>query len=236
MLNVDLPLHLRHQARARRQAHAPGGRGDQRPRARDCRPSPTSALRGRDRRAAPAAGRRRASVDDLLPEAFAAVPRSGAAHRPHAPLRRAAHGRHGAARGQDRGDGDRRGQDPGGHAARLSRTRSPGSARTSSPSTTTWPAATRSGWGRSTTPSASPSGVIQHEMQYLLRPGVRLARHPARRAPAVHAAARPTTPTSPTARTTSSASTTSATTCASASTRWSSASTTTRSSTRSTRS
>ena len=39
------------------------------------------------------------------------VPRGRAAHRPDAALRRPAHGRHGAAPGQDRRDGDRRGQD-----------------------------------------------------------------------------------------------------------------------------
>ena len=47
------------------------------------------------------------------------MPGSGAADGADAPLRRAAHGRHGAARGQDRRDGDRRGQDARGHAARV---------------------------------------------------------------------------------------------------------------------
>ena len=45
-------------------------------------------------------------------------PGGGAAPGQHAALRRAADGRHGAPRGQDRGDGDRRGQDPRRHAPR----------------------------------------------------------------------------------------------------------------------
>ena len=52
---------------------------------------------------------------------------------------------------------------------------------------------TPSGWGRSTTPSASPSGVIQHEMQYLydpsfVSPDIRLASlRPCTRREAYHA-------------------------------------------------
>ena len=47
------------------------------------------------------------------------MPRGRAAHRPDAALRRPAHGRHGAAPGQDRRDGDGRGQDPRRDAACL---------------------------------------------------------------------------------------------------------------------
>ena len=46
--------------------------------------------------------------------------RGGQAHARPAPFRRAAHRRHGAAPGQDLRDEDRRGQDAGRHAARLS--------------------------------------------------------------------------------------------------------------------
>ena len=74
----------------------------------------------------------REALDDLLPEAFAAV--KEACRRlcgrtwdvvgiplalGHGALRRPAHRRHHAARGQDRRDGDRRGQDPGRHHAAL---------------------------------------------------------------------------------------------------------------------
>ena len=67
------------------------------------------------------------------------------AHDGHAPLRRPADRRHGAARRHDRRDEDRRGQDADRHARRSSSTRSPARASTSSPSTTTSPAATPSG-------------------------------------------------------------------------------------------
>ena len=99
-------------------------------------------------------------LDELLPEAFATV--REACRRlvgttvmvtgrelalGHGALRRAAHRRHRAAPGQDRRDGHRRGQDPRRHAAAVpERARRP-RARTSSPSTTTWPAATRQWMG-----------------------------------------------------------------------------------------
>ena len=60
-----------------------------------------------------------ATLDALLPEAFAVVREASKRDPAHAPLRRAADRRHGPARRQDRRDEDRRGQDPGGDAARL---------------------------------------------------------------------------------------------------------------------
>ena len=60
-----------------------------------------------------------ATLDELLPDAFAVVREAAKRTLAHAPLRRAAHRRHGAAQRQDRGDADRRGQDAGRDAARL---------------------------------------------------------------------------------------------------------------------
>ena len=80
-------------------------------------------------------------------------------HRP-APLRRAVDGRRGAALRLGRRDEDRRGQDPGQHAARRTSTGSAARACTSSPSTTTWPASTPSGWVASTSGWASRSASI----------------------------------------------------------------------------
>ena len=51
------------------------------------------------------------SLDDLLFECFALVREAGQAHDGHAPLRRPADRRDGAARRVDRRDEDRRGQD-----------------------------------------------------------------------------------------------------------------------------
>ena len=59
------------------------------------------------------------SLDDLLPEAFAAVREAAPADHRAAPLRRAVPRRHRAAPGQDRRDEDRRGQDAGRDAAAL---------------------------------------------------------------------------------------------------------------------
>ena len=59
------------------------------------------------------------SLDDLLPEAFAAVREAAARTLGHAPLRRADHGRRAPAPRQHRRDEDRRGQDPHRHAAGL---------------------------------------------------------------------------------------------------------------------
>jgi len=80
-----------------------------------------------------------------------------------------------AARRHDRGDGDGEGKT----RATLPRTstRSPARACTSSPSTTTWPSATRSGWVRSITHSGcrsrDPARGVVH-----VRSGLRHARHP----------------------------------------------------------
>ena len=67
------------------------------------------------------------------------------AHDGHAPLRRPDDRRHGAARRRDRRDEDRRGQDADRHARRRAQRAAPARASTSSPSTTTSPAATPSG-------------------------------------------------------------------------------------------
>ncbi len=77
-------------------------------------------------------------------------------HRP-APLRRAADGRRRPALRLDRRDEDRRGQDAGVDPAGLPQRPDRRAASTWSPSTTTWPAATPSGWARSTAFSASTS-------------------------------------------------------------------------------
>ncbi len=58
-----------------------------------------------------------ATLDDILPEAFAVVREAGKRALEHAPLRRAADRRHGAAPRQHRRDADRRGQDAGRHPA-----------------------------------------------------------------------------------------------------------------------
>ena len=97
------------------------------------------------------------TLDDILVPAFATV-REAAKRTPRpAPFRRPADRRHGAARGRDRRDEDRRGQDAGRDAAGLPERARRARASTSSPSTTTWPAATRNGWARSTASSASRS-------------------------------------------------------------------------------
>ena len=106
-------------------------------------------------RALTAAFRERAQngedLKSLLPEAFAAVREASVRTLGHASLRRAAHRRHGILHeGQHRRDEDRRGQDAGRHAARLPQRPGRQRACTSSPSTTTWPSATASGWARST--------------------------------------------------------------------------------------
>ena len=59
------------------------------------------------------------TLDDLLPEAFAAVREAVEAHARHAPLRRPAPRRRRAARGLDRRDAHRRGQDARRDAAGL---------------------------------------------------------------------------------------------------------------------
>ena len=55
----------------------------------------------------------------------------------------------------------------------------PGAASTSSPSTTTSPSATRSGWGRSSTGSACRVGIIQHETAFIFDPDHRGTRRAA---------------------------------------------------------
>ncbi len=57
------------------------------------------------------------SLDKILPEAFAVCREASRARAGHAPLRRPADRRHGAAPGQDRRDAHRRRQDPRRHAA-----------------------------------------------------------------------------------------------------------------------
>ena len=81
----------------------------------------------------------------------------------HGALRRPAHRRHRAAPGQDRRDGHRRGQDAGRHHAALPQRARRARAPTWSRSTTTWPAATASGWARSSSFLGLTVGCIQHE-------------------------------------------------------------------------
>ena len=99
------------------------------------------ARRGRDARRPPARGLRHG-------------PRGGEAHARPAPLRRPADRRHRPPPRRDRRDAHRRGQDPGRDARRLSQRARRARASTSSPSTTISPAATPTGWARSTASSA----------------------------------------------------------------------------------
>ena len=78
-------------------------------------------------------------------------PRGDAADPRDAPLRRPADRRRRPPPGKDRRDEDRRGQDPRPHARGGAQRAWPAGASTSSPSTTTSPGATRSGWARSST-------------------------------------------------------------------------------------
>ena len=158
-------------------------------------------------------------LDDLLPEAFAAVREAGDAHARPASLRRPDHGRRRAALRLGRGDEDRRGQDPRRHAARL-----PQRARRRR----------RAPRHRQRLPGQARRRVDGPDLPV---PRARGRRGPPRdRRLRARSGAR-TRPTSPTAPTTSSASTTCATTwpCVARATRCSAA-TTSPSSTRSTRS
>ena len=94
------------------------------------------------------------TVDDLHRSGFRRRPRGGQTHAQAAALRRPVDRRHGAARGRDRRDAHRRRQDARRHPRRSISTRSPATASTSSRSTTISPAATPSGWARSTISSA----------------------------------------------------------------------------------
>ena len=60
-----------------------------------------------------------ASLDDILPEAFAVVREAATSAGPDASLRRADRRRNRSAPGQDLGDADGRGQDAGGDAGAL---------------------------------------------------------------------------------------------------------------------
>ena len=134
-----------------------------------------------------------AVLDEQLEEVFAIVREAGEADPRDAPLRRPAHRRHGAPRRQDRRDEDRRGQDPGRHAAgRPQRPHRPRRPR-------------RHG---QRLPGQARRRVDGPDL-HLPRPDGRLHPEPDGRR---GAARRPTAPTSPTAPTTSSASTTCATT------------------------
>ena len=196
-------------------------------RARDAARVPTTSSARSPRRSGSrldqAARRRRARVDlldDLLPEAFAAVREAGDAHARPAPLRRADHGRCGAALRLGRRDEDRRGQDPRRHPAALPQR--------------AWP-------GGGVAPrhrERLPGQVRDAEWmgQRLPVPRSRGRRRPPADRRLRRRSAPPTPPTSPTAPTTSSASTTCATTWPSLATTRCSAVTSSRSSTRSTRS
>ena len=93
--------------------------GDQRARTGDDGAGSTTRAAGQDRRVPRAPRRRAPPSTTLLPEAFAVVREAARPRARHAPFRRADDRRHGAARRQDRGDEDRRGQDAGRHPARL---------------------------------------------------------------------------------------------------------------------
>jgi preprotein translocase subunit SecA len=103
-------------------------------------------------------GPRRAAAGGLRDRAARRPPRAQ-----HAPLRRAAHRRHGAAPRLHRRDEDRRGQDPRRHAALRTSTRSRARACTSSRSTTTSPRATPSGWAALPLPRALTVGVVVNQ-------------------------------------------------------------------------
>ena len=111
--------HLRQPQRAAAQAVRPGG-----PR-RSTRSSRRSPRCPTKRCAAKTAELKRqrvadgAALDDVLPEAFAVVREAGKRTLQHAPLRRAADRRHGAAQRQDRRNAHRRRQDARRHAARV---------------------------------------------------------------------------------------------------------------------
>ena len=134
-----------------------------------------------------------ATLDDILVGAFAVCREAGRRVLEHAPLRRAAHRRHGAAQGRiaemRTGEGKTLVATLPAVPERARRAR----ACTSSPSTTTSPRATPSGWAALQVP--------RHDR-----------RHDRPRAERSREAATRTAATSPTARTTSSASTTCATT------------------------
>ena len=79
-------------------------------------PTPSSRPRPQNSRSGYQKGE---TLDDLLPEAFATCREAADRVLGHAPLPGAAHRRHRAPPGPHRRDEDRRGQDPGGHPARL---------------------------------------------------------------------------------------------------------------------
>ena len=133
-------------------------------------------------------------LDDLLHRGLRRRARGRQAGARPAPLRRPADRRRRPPLRLDRRDEDRRGQDPRLDPAGLPQRPHRQGLPTSSRSTTTWPAATPSGWAGSTAGWASASASSSR----------------ATSTPPTSASSTP--PTSPTARTTSSASTTSATT------------------------
>ena len=98
-----------------------------------------------------------ASLDDMLPEAFAVCREAGQRVLAMRHFDVQLHRRHGAAPRRHRRDEDRRGQDARRDAARLPERARAARASTSSPSTTTSPAATPSGWAASTSSSACRS-------------------------------------------------------------------------------
>ena len=175
-------------------------------------------IRAAGRRAPRACPRGGESLDDLLPEAFALVPRGEQADARPASLRRPADRRHGPPLRLHRRDEDRRGQDPDRDPARLPeharRRQRPPRHRQRLPG----PPRRRVDGAALRAPSASPSASS------------RTTTFPT----TATAATPPTRPTSPTGPTPSSASTTCATTWRRASTAASSATTASRSSTRST--
>ncbi len=110
--------HLRQPQRPTPEAVPQVGRVHQRPRARH-REAIRRGSRGEDPRAA-REGRRRRGPRGSAARGVRGRTRGREARAGHAPLRRSARGRRGAASGQDRGDAHRRGQDARGDAAVLS--------------------------------------------------------------------------------------------------------------------
>ena len=106
------------------------------------------------------------TLDDLLPEAFAAGQgRRAARVLGMRPFDVQLHGRHRAASGPHRRDEDRRGQDAGGHAARLPQRADRARACTSSRSTTTWPGVDSEWMGKVYRFLGLTVGLIEHDME-----------------------------------------------------------------------
>ena len=107
------------------------------------------------------------------------VPGERAPAARHAPLRRPAHGRHGAPRGHDRRDGHRRGQDARRDAARATSTRCTGRGVHIVTVNDYLADATPQWMGPIYHALGLAVGVIQHEASFLYDPAYVAVRHPA---------------------------------------------------------